>query len=135
VPRSSYEEPPRVDARRPRRSQVDISSWELVAPGCPPAGTQGAQRPKCRPAIRATNGDVKIEQPLCSAEGPWAVEWEYAVLERLACAAYLVGRSEESSDVWARASQACARIGEVARAARCAFWLAFGPGPGGREVS
>ena len=46
-------------------------------------------------------------------------------LERLAAAAYLVGRSDESSDVWARAHQQCARIGEVARAARCAFWLAF----------
>ena len=46
-------------------------------------------------------------------------------LERLASAAYLVGRSDESSDVWARAHQECARIGEVARAARCAFWLAF----------
>lgn len=46
-------------------------------------------------------------------------------LERLACAAYLVGRSDESSDVWARASQECARIGEVARAARFGFWLAF----------
>jgi DNA-binding NarL/FixJ family response regulator len=46
-------------------------------------------------------------------------------LERLASVAYLVGRSAESSDVWARAHQECARIGEVARAARCAFWLAF----------
>jgi DNA-binding CsgD family transcriptional regulator len=46
-------------------------------------------------------------------------------LERLASAAFLLGRSEESSDVWARAHQECARLGEVARAARCAFWLAF----------
>lgn len=46
-------------------------------------------------------------------------------LERLAAAAYLSGRSDESSEVWARAHQECARIGEVARAARCAFWLAF----------
>jgi DNA-binding NarL/FixJ family response regulator len=46
-------------------------------------------------------------------------------LERLASAAYLVGRSAESSDVWARAHRQCAHIGEVARAARCAFWLAF----------
>ncbi len=46
-------------------------------------------------------------------------------LERPACAAYLVGRSDESSDAWAQASQECARIGEVARAARSAFWLAF----------
>jgi DNA-binding NarL/FixJ family response regulator len=46
-------------------------------------------------------------------------------LERLASAAYLIGRSDESSDVWSRAHQECARLGEVARAARCAFWLAF----------
>jgi DNA-binding NarL/FixJ family response regulator len=46
-------------------------------------------------------------------------------LERLACAAYLIGRNDESSDVWAAASQECARIGEVARAARFGFWLAF----------
>ena len=46
-------------------------------------------------------------------------------LERLASAAYLVGHSAESSDVWARAHRQCAHIGEVARAARCAFWVAF----------
>jgi DNA-binding NarL/FixJ family response regulator len=50
---------------------------------------------------------------------------EVADLERLAAAAYLVGRSAESSAVWARAHQECARAGAVARAARCAFWLAF----------
>lgn len=47
-------------------------------------------------------------------------------LERLASAAYLVGRPEQSFEVWARAHQECARVGEVARAARCAFWIAFG---------
>lgn len=46
-------------------------------------------------------------------------------LARLASAAYLVGHCDVSSDVWVRAHQECARIGEVARAARCAFWLAF----------
>lgn len=46
-------------------------------------------------------------------------------LERLAAAAYLIGHSEESSDIWTRAHQECARLGDVARAARCAFWLAF----------
>jgi DNA-binding NarL/FixJ family response regulator len=46
-------------------------------------------------------------------------------LERLAAAAYLAGYGEESSELWAQASAECARIGEVARAARCAFWLAF----------
>ena len=39
-------------------------------------------------------------------------------LERLASAAYLIGRSDESSDVWSRAHQECARLGEVARAAQ-----------------
>ena len=46
-------------------------------------------------------------------------------LERLAAAAYLLGHHEESSDVWAVAHQECARLGDVARAARAAFWLAF----------
>ena len=46
-------------------------------------------------------------------------------LERLASAAYLTGRSQESSDAWTRAHQRCAAIGDVARAARCGFWLAF----------
>lgn len=46
-------------------------------------------------------------------------------LERFATAADHAGFSEASSALWAEASQECARIGEVARAARCAFWLAF----------
>jgi DNA-binding CsgD family transcriptional regulator len=46
-------------------------------------------------------------------------------LERLASAAYLAGRSEDSCEVWARAHEECARVGEVARATRCAFWIAF----------
>ncbi len=46
--------------------------------------------------------------------------------ERLAVAAYLVGRKEESVEAWTRAHIECVRLGDVARAARCAFWLAFG---------
>ena len=46
-------------------------------------------------------------------------------LERLAVAAYLAGRAAESADLWARAYQQCAHAGDPARAARCAFWLAF----------
>jgi DNA-binding CsgD family transcriptional regulator/tetratricopeptide (TPR) repeat protein len=46
--------------------------------------------------------------------------------ERLAVAAYLIGRSDESDDAWTRAHVECVRLGEVARAVRCAFWLAFG---------
>jgi DNA-binding CsgD family transcriptional regulator len=44
-------------------------------------------------------------------------------LERLAVAAYLTGRDEESAEVWARAHRECLRGGDPVRAARCAFWL------------
>lgn len=46
-------------------------------------------------------------------------------LERLAAAAYLVGLTAESLDVWSRAHRACADLGDIARAARCGFWIAF----------
>lgn len=48
------------------------------------------------------------------------------VLERLASAAYLGGRREEAYEGWAAAHNAYTAGGEVARAARCAFWIAFG---------
>lgn len=44
-------------------------------------------------------------------------------LERLAVAAYLTGRDEESQDAWARAHHAFSDEGEVERGVRCAFWL------------
>lgn len=47
-------------------------------------------------------------------------------LERLATAAYLIGSDAESADAWTRAHQECLRHAAVERAARCAFWLAFG---------
>src|SRR6266536_3253673 len=47
-------------------------------------------------------------------------------LERSAVAAFLVGRDGDSFDAWGRAHQACLHVGDAARAARCAFWLAFG---------
>lgn len=46
-------------------------------------------------------------------------------LERLASAAYLAGFSDESRSAWISAHEKCARVGDVARAVRCAFWLAF----------
>jgi DNA-binding CsgD family transcriptional regulator len=46
-------------------------------------------------------------------------------LERQAAAAYLVGRADQSVELWATAHHDCAQHGDVARAARCAFWLAF----------
>jgi len=46
-------------------------------------------------------------------------------LERHAEAAYLVGRADESVDLWASAHHECVRQADLPRAARCAFWLAF----------
>jgi DNA-binding NarL/FixJ family response regulator len=47
-------------------------------------------------------------------------------LERLATAAYLIGKDSESTEIWTRAHQAFLRLDAVADAARCAFWLALG---------
>jgi ketosteroid isomerase-like protein len=40
-----------------------------------------------------TDGDVKIEQLFCLADGPWAAEWEHAVFGRK-------GRTLETKDVF-----------------------------------
>jgi DNA-binding CsgD family transcriptional regulator len=47
-------------------------------------------------------------------------------LERLAIAAYLIGRDADSAEDWARAHRGFLIRGDTARAVRCAFWLAFG---------
>ena len=47
-------------------------------------------------------------------------------LERLAVAAHLVGRDDESTRVWEQAHLESARLGDPERAARCAAWLAIG---------
>jgi DNA-binding CsgD family transcriptional regulator len=46
-------------------------------------------------------------------------------LQRLATAAYLVGRDDESAALWERTHRELLGRGDVQRAARCAFWLAF----------
>ncbi|MGH3366714.1 MAG: LuxR C-terminal-related transcriptional regulator [Nocardioidaceae bacterium] len=47
-------------------------------------------------------------------------------LERLGIAAYLLGKEDESVDVLERGYRLLLDRGERARAAKCAFWLAFG---------
>lgn len=47
-------------------------------------------------------------------------------LERLAISAYLVGRDDDSTDVWARAYHECLRLNDATGAARCAFRLGMG---------
>jgi DNA-binding NarL/FixJ family response regulator len=46
-----------------------------------------------------------------------------ADLERLAMAAFLVGRDDECAEAWTRAFQGWLGAGDAPRAARCAFWL------------
>ncbi|MFD4180679.1 LuxR C-terminal-related transcriptional regulator [Rhodococcus sp. NPDC058514] len=46
--------------------------------------------------------------------------------ERLAVAAELIGNADESSQAWERAHRDWLGSGEIARAARCAFWLGMG---------
>ncbi len=46
-------------------------------------------------------------------------------LERLAVAAFLLGKDADSVDAWEQAHQARLSAGETTRAARCAFWLGF----------
>jgi ATP/maltotriose-dependent transcriptional regulator MalT len=47
-------------------------------------------------------------------------------LERLAVAAYMVGKDDECEQAWTAAHNAWLRRGEAERAARCAFWQALG---------
>jgi DNA-binding CsgD family transcriptional regulator len=47
-------------------------------------------------------------------------------VERLAMAAYLLGRDSDAADAWSRAHNEYLTRGDVARAARCAFWVALG---------
>jgi DNA-binding NarL/FixJ family response regulator len=47
-------------------------------------------------------------------------------LERLAVAAYMVGRDDACEEAWIAAHHAWVRRGEAERAARCAFWQALG---------
>jgi DNA-binding CsgD family transcriptional regulator/tetratricopeptide (TPR) repeat protein len=51
------------------------------------------------------------------------VPLEVADLERLAMAAFMVGRDDDGDDAGVRAFHECVRIGDAPRAARCAFWL------------
>lgn len=55
-------------------------------------------------------------------------------LERLATAASLLSRDAESNELWARTHQQFLARGDVPRAARCAFWLAFGLIDRGEQV-
>lgn len=70
---------------------------------------------------RQSWGDAYAQLSATDHEAPLEPE----DLERLATAAFLVGQDADSADIWARAHHAFLNRGDVDRAARCAFWLAF----------
>jgi hypothetical protein len=57
---------------------------------------------------------------LSAADGEAGLDLED--LERLGAAAYLIGRDDEAIDVWERAHRQGLRVGDIPRAAGCAFW-------------
>jgi hypothetical protein len=67
-------------------------------------------------------GDAFAELSAAHREGRLGAE----DLERLAVAAYMVGRDDACEDAWMGAHHAWLRRGEAERAARCAFWQALG---------
>lgn len=67
-------------------------------------------------------GDAHARLSAADAESPLGLQ----DLERLAIAAYLVGREADSASTWTRAHHECLRRDDVERAARCACWLASG---------
>ena len=80
------------------------------------------QREQLRDSFaRRSWGDAFAELSAAHREGPLDVE----DLERLALAAYMVGRDDDCEDAWMGAHQEWLRRGEGERAARCAFWQAL----------
>jgi DNA-binding NarL/FixJ family response regulator len=67
-------------------------------------------------------GDAFDQLSAARREGQLDVE----DLERLAVAAYMVGRDDACDDAWVEAHRAWSHGGEAERAARCAFWHALG---------
>ena len=67
-------------------------------------------------------GDAYAALEAAGRQGPLDPE----DLERLAVAAYLIGRDAESERAWERAHLECLRLDDPAQAARCAFWLGLG---------
>jgi DNA-binding CsgD family transcriptional regulator len=66
-------------------------------------------------------GSAYVELSAAAVDAPLGGE----DLERLATAAHLLGRDSECEDAWAGAQRAFQVSGDVERAARSAFWLAF----------
>jgi DNA-binding CsgD family transcriptional regulator len=69
--------------------------------------------------VRQAWGDAYTELLTADQERPLEPE----DLERLATAAYLTGRDDDSAEVWARAHHEFLSRGNAERAVRCAFWL------------
>src|SRR5262245_11023391 len=66
-------------------------------------------------------GDAYVQLSAADGEAPLPAE----DLERLAYAAYLIGKDRDCEDALTRAHRAFLTRGDRESAARCAFWLAF----------
>ena len=64
-------------------------------------------------------GDAYAQLAAADAAAPLHVD----DLERLACAAYLTGKDEIADELWVRAHTEHVQSHDLARAARCTFWL------------
>lgn len=84
--------------------------------------TVGALREGRELFARQAWGDAHARLSVADAESPLRRE----DLERLATAAYLIGMDADCARAWARAHHECLHDADVERAARCAFWLAYG---------
>ena len=100
-----------------------------------------------RAARRGTAGRILTPVNMASREQPARTSFEHRMwgaafaelsaahregqlgvedLERLAVAAYMVGRDDDCEEAWIAAHHAWLRRGEAQRAAGCAFWQALG---------
>ena len=84
--------------------------------------TENARREGRELFARQAWGDAYDRLAAADAGSPLGVE----DLERLAVAAHLAGRDADSARAWARAHRECLRADDARRAARCAFWMAYG---------
>lgn len=118
--------PPFLSSRnaRPTLAFRPTGRLDLSAPGGPtappPEPTSGARHEAAVPADMTEWTELYRSLTQAGKEG----SLEPDDLERLATAAWLTGRDDESAEAWAEAHRVHLEQGRTERAVRCAFWLA-----------
>src|SRR5207302_1052239 len=113
--------PPRTEEKRAKHAGHSGSKHWSPDTTAPMTTTEALDRGR-EAFERQAWGRAYEQLTAAGHQAPLAVE----DLERLAMAAYLLGRDDDSADVMGRAHHECLRMGDTTGAARCAFWLAFG---------